>query len=96
MRIWNMRNGRLPSHVVRVDRASRWGNPYVIGRDGGRDEVCDQHEVWLRGELERSPDLQREIARLAGKDLGCWCAPLRCHAETLSVLASEYDAKGRK
>jgi hypothetical protein len=65
---------------VRVDRATPWGNPFVIGRDGDRATViaayCDQH-------LPSRPDLLARLGELRGKALGCWCAPLACHADVL-------------
>jgi hypothetical protein len=29
-------------------RASKWANPFMIERDGARDEVIDMYERWLR------------------------------------------------
>ncbi|WP_280501199.1 DUF4326 domain-containing protein [Nocardia farcinica] len=74
---------------VRIDRATDWGNPYLLGRDGDRDNVIDAHAR----HLTRRPDL---LARLrdgepVGKVLGCWCAPQRCHGHTLAALALDPD-----
>jgi hypothetical protein len=61
---------------VRVDRATPWGNPFVIDRDGDRATVIaryrDQH-------LPSRPNLLARLGELRGKALGCWCAPLACH-----------------
>ena len=62
-------------NAIYVGRGTPWGNPFVLGRDGDRDEVCD------RFESEVLPTL--DVAALRGKDLICWCAPLRCHADAL-------------
>ena len=38
----NIRHGRAvlkEPDVVRIDRATKWGNPFVIGRDGDRARV---------------------------------------------------------
>ena len=31
-------------------RASKWANPFMIERDGARDEVIAMYERWLRDE----------------------------------------------
>ena len=39
----------LPEHdgVVRIDRKSRWGNPFRIGPHGNREEVIRRYRRWL-------------------------------------------------
>ncbi len=64
---------------VRIDRSSKYGNPYRIGSDGNRDEVCDKYMVYLLGRV----DLLRSLEELRGLRLGCWCKPLRCHGDIL-------------
>jgi hypothetical protein len=64
--------------------ASKWRNGYKIGRDGSRDEVIAQYRDWL----QRQPELMAALSELRGKDLACWCAPKRCHAEVLRELAN--------
>lgn len=71
---------------VYVGRPTKWGNPFVIGRDGTREEVIAKFEAYLR----RSPTLMAAAQReLKGKDLTCWCAPLPCHAQVLMLIANE-------
>ena len=62
----------------------KWGNPFVIGRDGTRDDVIARYELWL---LEQ-PELVDALPELAGKTLGCWCAPRACHGDVLARLAN--------
>jgi hypothetical protein len=69
---------------VFVARGSKWGNPFVIRRDGSRDEVIAKYRAWL---LEQ-PALMAALPELRGKDLICWCAPERCHADVLLELAN--------
>ena len=66
---------------------SKWANPYVIGRDGTREEVIARFREYI---LE-NPELRAELPELRGKVLGCWCVPLPCHGEVLAELA---DAVG--
>lgn len=70
---------------VYVGRPTKWGNPFVIGRDGTREEVIAKYEDYLRNRL----DLWMALPDLRGKVLACWCAPLPCHADVLLRLANE-------
>ena len=73
----------------RIDRQTKWGNPYAIGRGGDRDEVCD------RFASERLHQIVRFIPELKGKVLGCWCKPMRCHGDTIADLANELQKAKR-
>jgi len=64
--------------------ADKWGNPFIVGRHGDRDECCDKYAKWI---LEQ-PALLADLHELRGKTLLCWCSPQRCHAETLVALAN--------
>jgi len=72
---------------VRVDRNSRWGNPFVLDDDGSRSEVVDAYRDYY---LPHKPSLLAKLGDLEGKLLGCWCAPDRCHAD---ILASHVNAR---
>ena len=68
---------------VRCDRFSDFGNPFEMDKDGDRDEVCDNYEQHY---LPFKPSIHKQLMNLKGKALGCWCAPLRCHCDTLKNL----------
>jgi hypothetical protein len=69
-----------------IGRPGRWGNPYVIGRDGDRDAVCDVYAAHLR----QSAELLKRLPDLRGAVLGCWCYPKRCHGnEIIRVLGEQ-------
>lgn len=77
--------GKHPSsESVYVGRPSKWGNPFVIGKDGTRDQVLAKYHDYIRGS-----GLMRDIHELRGKDLVCWCSPDGCHANILRELAWE-------
>lgn len=65
---------------VRADRFSDWGNPFEMGKDGSRDEVCNNYENHF---LPYKPSLLNKVSSLKGKALGCWCAPEKCHCDSL-------------
>ena len=68
---------------VRIDRFSAYGNPFVLGQDGNRNEVCDKYAIYFG--LKTS--LHEQVKELKGKVLGCHCYPKRCHGEHLKEVA---------
>lgn len=71
-------------HHVYIGRPSKWGNPFVVGRDGAREECIELYERWL---LENE-ELMAALPQLRGKVLGCWCSPRGCHGDVLVRLAN--------
>ena len=79
-------NKRNSSNGVYIGRPSKWGNPFVIGPDGTRDDVVRKFEQYLM----LNPILMAAAKKeLKGKDLVCFCAPLPCHGDILSRIANE-------
>lgn len=64
---------------VYIGRPSKWGNPFLIGRDGTRSEVIEKFEKYL----EENEQLKNDINELDGKVLGCHCKPKACHGDVL-------------
>jgi hypothetical protein len=71
--------------AVRVDRSSRFGNPFILNEDGSRDQVCDCYEKHY---LPLKPSITSRIGDLKGKALICHCYPQRCHADSLAAMAN--------
>lgn len=86
MQVYNRAHNNAPATAVYVGRPTKWGNPFVLGRDGDRDEVIAKYKDWLQA----SPVLA-DIEELRGKDLECWCAPRACHADVLLRLANRVQ-----
>ena len=91
--IMNLRHEK-PSELydVRVDRKSILGNPFFMEDESKRDEICDKYYIWFGKSLKnmRNTLFGEELVRLKsiytmhGKlRLFCWCAPKRCHGETI-------------
>lgn len=72
------------THDVYIGRPSKWGNPFVIGRDGTREQVIAKYRNWLLSQAH----LMAALPELKGKTLGCWCAPQACHGDILAELAN--------
>ena len=83
-RVLNKQSHGIPQGAIYIGRGSPWGNRFVIGRDGTRDEVCDKYEAWLATQ----PGLLARLPSLQGRDLVCFCVPRRCHGDTLRRLAN--------
>ena len=71
-----------------MGRPTKWGNPFVIGRDGTRQEVVEKYRAMVLSRPEMVAAAKKE---LAGKDLICWCAPYACHADILIEIANEEE-----
>lgn len=75
---------------VYVGRPSALGNPFVIGRDGGRSEVIWRYAEYLEAQsAEAGPvrealiDLYRRHHRGEHLVLLCHCHPKPCHADII-------------
>ena len=66
-----------------IGRPGIWGNPFIVGIHGTRQEVVQKYREYLLA----TPALV-ELARkeLKGKVLGCFCKPLECHGDVLVEL----------
>lgn len=78
--VYNKYRNPYPMNVVYCGRGSPYGNPFMIGRDGDRDEVCNKFE------REVLPTL--DVTALRGKNLLCFCAPKRCHCDAILIKAN--------
>lgn len=92
-RLLNMRDGspmQFSNKWVRVDRGTKWGNPFRLRRRASLEERIASIEKYRRYLLEERPDLLAAAkGELRGKDLACWCTPLPCHAEILLEIANQ-------
>lgn len=96
-----MRRERMLPGDVRIDRATIYGNPFRIGRDGTRAEVIAKYERMIRDNLKKEhdygiEDTQEAIKDLRGRRLFCWCAPAPCHGNVLERICEELHKKGPK
>lgn len=80
------------ANAVYVGRPSPLGNPFVMRNEQDRDRVCDIYKRWFDDKVARNdPHVMRALEYLqmlhARGDLvlGCYCAPKRCHADTIKA-----------
>ena len=92
----------MPENTVKVDRATKWGNPFRVGIDGTTEECVKYYRLLLAGFVcltsKASVELQTKtravvvacLDELEGKNLACWCrADKPCHADVLLELAND-------
>lgn len=74
------------NYDVYIGRGSKWGNPFVLGQDGNRDEVIEKYREWIITQ----PQI-KDLEELRGKRLGCFCKPNRCHGDILVELLNDLE-----
>lgn len=88
---------RIPPNTIKVDRSTKWGNPFIVGKFGTVKECIDAFEFLLSGILCVSVDQEtlksqkqfienykRNSSKLKDKNLACWCKSGNpCHADIL-------------
>lgn len=68
------------------------GNPYLIPKHDDRDQVCDLYDASLAIAFDAGGRIHTEIMRLVRMaedgdlELECYCAPARCHADSIKAL----------
>lgn len=93
---------RMPPNTVKVDRTTKWGNPFIPGKPipFGTMKGCivtdKRHAFVLYRSFASLNDKLVAAARaeLAGKNLACWCSqedPYEdaCHAAVLLEIANK-------
>lgn len=79
---WAENNGL----VIRIDRSSEFGNPFILGQDGDRDVVCNAYRDHY---LPNKPSILSKRKFFKGKVLVCHCYPDRCHGESLVKITKK-------
>lgn len=80
-------NLRTNSHTLYIGRGSKWGNPFVIGKDGDRATVIAKYRKYLWSRK----DLLDALPELEGHTLGCYCKPSACHGDVLIKALRWYN-----
>lgn len=80
-----------------IDRRSPIGNPFILKDENQRDLVCDKYYEWFKHRIRLEDEkfiayLDMLIAiykKYEKLRLFCWCAPKRCHGETIKNYIME-------
>ncbi|MEI6559696.1 MAG: DUF4326 domain-containing protein [Rhodospirillaceae bacterium] len=89
MPVMNGRTEReyLDEDAVTITRPSKWGNLFVLGRDGDRDTVIALYRGWLWDQIKSGEISLEELAELHSRQLVCICKPKPCHGDVLEAAA---------
>lgn len=82
-------NLKTDDYDVFIGRGSKWGNPFIIDKDGTREEVVEKYRLYLYSNMNLVMSAAKE---LKGKKLGCYCKPLSCHGDILVELVNHMVA----
>ena len=86
VRLSRAKGWKMPENTVVVSRPTKWGNPFIVGKDGTREECARLFALMLNGQLALTctPSVEElrayrkfasaNIGKLKGKNLACWCA----------------------
>lgn len=78
-------NKKTDKFDVYIGRGSKWGNPFIIGKNGDRDKVISLYRRYIL----KQQHLLDALGELEGKRLGCFCKPEACHGDVLVELFKE-------
>ena len=88
---------RTDANAQYIGRGSPLGNPFRMNGETDRDRVCDRYETWFTQKVkERDVRVMNELrrlyrlAQLGDLVLGCYCAPKRCHGETIKRFLEQF------
>ena len=89
-------NLRKEKYEVYIGRGSIFGNPFIIGKDGNRQDVIKKYEEWIRKWMynraffKHTSPLGHAIWTLPEDAvLGCYCAPKACHGDIIVKIWEE-------
>lgn len=78
---------------VYIGRRGPWGNPFIIGRDGEREEVIEKYKNYFYDTLLNDPDRKQAVLGLKGLRLGCHCKPNACHGDIIAEYLNKIETK---
>lgn len=102
IRLSRAKGFRLPLNAINVARPGKWGNPFIVGQHGTREQCVAMFIQLTRGFIDLAHPIgveaqqtfyrrvRRSIDDLEGYNLACWC-PLDgkpCHGDWLIHLAN--------
>lgn len=107
VRILRRKGWRMPPGAVKVDRSTRWGNPFRVGfeaTDQAHAASLFRRLIEQEGAFSARPGLPptttEDIRKLLrGKTLACWCKPgTPCHGLVLLEIANSnsHDLPARR
>jgi hypothetical protein len=82
-------NLKKEKYDVYCGRGSIFGSPYILGRDGTREQVIERYKEWFNF-LLRDSIFYNALLNLKDKRLACFCKPLSCHCDIIAAHVNNY------
>lgn len=89
----------MPPNTAKVDRTTKWGNLFIVGKHGTQEHCVYLFRAMMSGYLclSNGPSIESQEAylkmareshkELKGKNLACWCREgTPCHVDVLLHL----------
>tara|TARA_R110002051_G_scaffold251087_1_gene310445 strand:- start:5 stop:307 length:303 start_codon:yes stop_codon:yes gene_type:complete len=86
----NLRDEDYDVYIGRGGHNGYFGNPFVLGRDGNREQVIKKYEEWFERKLKEDKEFKARILELNGQRLGCFCKPYACHGDVIAEYVNNY------
>lgn len=92
IRIMNLKHHRpVEPYDKVIDRSTPIGNPFTMRNKKQRNMVCNSYAMWFTDAIDCKSklvmsyldELAKAYKRYGQLRLFCWCAPERCHGETI-------------
>lgn len=102
MQVVNIHKGGTGHYIGRAGKGkkgSALANPYVVGKDGTREECCDKYRAWLWDQVNNQNQSVLGELRLLQEtrpNLVCFCAPQKCHGEAIIECIEWLDTQQSK
>jgi len=69
---------------------SIFANPFKVKKDGTLEEVLEKYREYIWDKINSGEITEKDLKKLEGKNLGCWCKPKECHGDVLIEILDEY------
>lgn len=79
------------TYDVYIGRGSIFGNPFVIGKDGTREEVIEKYRVYFEEKMLNDPVFRAAVFSCRGLRLGCFCKPKACHGDIIKGFLDNVE-----
>jgi predicted transcriptional regulator len=85
---------------ILIDRSTILGNPFIIGKDGTREEVIEKYEKYALKRIKSRDFFYDELKKILRQHkkgvnviLKCHCKPKPCHGDIIKKLVHKIDVK---
>lgn len=90
-RVINIKYNKNDLEYEYIGRGSYWGNPYSMFENGdNREEVIRKFAYDFNQDIFINKK-KKEVYKLKGKRLGCFCKPSLCHGDILANFLNSLD-----